>query len=194
MEPEAGPASFFDRAERLIADSGPRPETLGRVGGLLRSLTLDPGLIDNAQLAALHHSDTGFTILGHGPTGSTLMLARFAPEAPTPIHNHNSWAVICVIRGRDRHIQWAREDDASVPGRARIRAIGSRELEPGDIAWLPPPPGDIHSQQGIDQPAWELVYFARDPTRAARLYFDPDRGLVEERSPVEDPRSRARGR
>jgi hypothetical protein len=191
---EAGLASFFDSAERLIADSGPTPETFGRIGALLRPLSLDPSLIDDTKLAALHHSDAGFTIVGHGPTGSTLMLARFPAEAPTPIHNHNSWAVIYVIRGRDRHIQWAREDDGLVPGRARIHATDSRELGPGDIAWLPPPPADIHSQQGIDQPAWELVYFGLDPTRAPRLYFDPDRGLVEERSPVENPRSRARGR
>ena len=177
-------ASFFASAERLIADSGPTPDAFGRVGSLLRPLALNLGLIDDNELAALHRSDAGFTILGQGPTGSTLMLGRFPPDTPTPVHNHNSWAVICVMQGRDRHIQWAREDGGSVPGRARIRAIDSRELGPGDIAWLPPPPGDIHSQQGIGQPAWELVYFGRDPTRAPRLYFDPDRGLVEERSPV----------
>jgi len=184
VEPEAQLASFFASAERLIADSGPTPDAFGRVGNLLRPLALNLGLIDDNKLAALHRSDAGFTILGQGPTGSTLMLGRFPPDTPTPVHNHNSWAVICVMQGRDRHIKWAREDGGSVPGRARIRAIDSRELGPGDIAWLPPPPGDIHSQQGIGQPAWELVYFGRDPTRAPRLYFDPDRGLVEERSPV----------
>ena len=184
MEPGPRLASFFDRAERLTAESGPTPETFARLGGWLQPLAHDPSLIDDARLAAFHQSGAGFTILGHGPAGSTLMLARFPVEAPTPIHNHNSWAVLCVIRGRDRHIQWAREDDGSVPGRARVRAIDTRELGPGDTAWLPPPPGDLHSQQGIDQPAWELVYFGLDPNRAARLYFDPDRGLVEARSPV----------
>jgi hypothetical protein len=177
-------ASFFERAERLTAAAGPTPESFGRIGGWLRDLSRDPGLIDEAKLAALHQSAAGFTILGRGPTGSTLMLARFPPEAPTPIHNHNSWAVLCVIRGRDRHIQWAREDDGSVPGHARVRPLESRELGPGDTAWLPPPPGDLHSQQGIDQPSWEFVYFGRDPNAAPRLYFDADHGLVEERSPV----------
>lgn len=184
MGPQSRLASFFERAERLIADAGPTPESFRRIGAWLRDLSGDPGLIDEAKLAALHQSGAGFAIAGHGPTGSTLMLARFPPEAPTPIHNHNSWAVLCVIRGRDRHIQWAREDDGAVPGRARVRAIESRELGPGDVAWLPPPPGDLHSQQGIDQPAWELVYFGRDPNAGPRLYFDPDRGLVEERSPI----------
>jgi hypothetical protein len=184
VERQAGLAALFDRAERLIAESGPTPEAFGRIGEWLRPLSLDTSLIDDASLAALHQSGAGFTILGHGPAGSTLMLACFPPEAPTPIHNHNSWAVLCVIRGRDRHIQWAREDDGAVPGQARIRAIDNRELRAGDVAWLPAPPGDIHSQQGIGEPAWELVYFGRDPNRASRLYFDADRGLVEARSPV----------
>jgi len=112
------------------------------------------------------------------------MLARFRADAPTPVHNHNSWGVICVIRGRDRHILWAREDDGSQPGRARVRVVDSRELGPGDVAWFPDVPADIHSQQGIGGDAWELVYFARDPTIRSRLYFDPDRELVEERAPV----------
>jgi predicted metal-dependent enzyme (double-stranded beta helix superfamily) len=112
------------------------------------------------------------------------MLARFPPAAPTPVHNHNSWGVICVIRGRDRHILWAREDDGSQPGRAQLRMVESRELGPGDIAWFPDAPADIHSQQGIGADAWELVYFARDPTTGSRLYFDPERERVEERAPV----------
>ena len=184
MEPGARLASFFDSAEQLTAGADPTPATFVRLGGLLRPLGRDAGLIDDATLTALHQSGAGFTVLGYGPAGSTLMLARFPAEAPTPIHNHNSWAVISIIRGRDRHIQWAREDDGSLPGRARVRAIDSRELGPGDFAWLPPPPSDIHSQQGIGEAAWELVYFGRDPNLAPRRYFDPERGLVEERSPV----------
>jgi len=49
---------------------------------------------------------------------------------------------------------------------------------------LPAEPGDIHSRQGIEEAAWELVYFARDPNARPRLYFDPHRGLVEERAAV----------
>ena len=122
------------------------------------------------------------TILGHGPRGSPLMLGRFTAEAPTPVHNHNSWGVLCVIRGRDRHILWARQDDGSQVDKAQLRIIQTRELGPGDVAWFPEVPGDIHSQQGIGEAAWELVYFGRDPMALPRLYFDPDRGRVEVRA------------
>jgi len=175
---------FFRVAEDLLAEQGPNPDAFGRVGSLLRPLAADPKLVDPSRLAALHNSSAGFTILGHGNGGSTLMLARFPANAPTPVHNHNSWGVICVIRGRDRHILWAREDDGSQPGKARLRVVESRELGQGETLWFPDVPDDIHSQQGIGGDAWELVYFARDPTTRSRLYFDADRQRVEERAPV----------
>jgi predicted metal-dependent enzyme (double-stranded beta helix superfamily) len=181
---DSGLERFFRAAEDLQDGRGPGPDTFARVGDFLRPLAADPNLVDPSRLAALHNSSAGFTILGRGDRGSTLMLARFPAEAPTPVHNHNSWGVICVIRGRDRHILWTREDDGSQPGRARLRVVESRELGPGDTLWFPDAPDDIHSQQGIGGDAWELVYFARDPTTRSRLYFDPAREQVEERSPV----------
>ena len=184
MKPESGLEPFFLAAESLLAKHGPGRDAFARIGALLRPLAADPTLVDASRLAAIHNSTAGFTILGRGNHGSTLMLARFLSEAPTPVHNHNSWGVICLIRGRDRHILWTRDDDGSRPGRARLRVVESRELGPGETAWLPDVPEDIHSQQGIGGDAWELVYFGRDPTTQPRLYFDPDRGLVEERAPV----------
>ena len=184
MEPGSGLEPFFDAAERLAADHGPGATAFAQIGEHLRTLAADPTLIDDVRLRALHQASAQATILGHGPKGSTLMLGRFAAEAPTPVHNHNSWGVICVIRGRDRHIVWARQDDGSRLGQAELRIVGTRELEPGDVAWFPDVPGDIHSQQGIGEAAWELVYFGRDPNARPRLYFDPDHGRVEERSAV----------
>lgn len=184
MKSQSGLQQFFRAAEDLLAEHGPGAESFARVGALLRTLGTDSNLVDPSRLATLHDSSAGFNILGHGDAGSTVMLARFRADAPTPVHNHNSWGVICVIRGRDRHILWAREDDGSQPGRARVRVVESRELGPGDIAWFPDAPGDIHSQQGLGGDAWELVYFGRDPTTRSRLYFDPDHERVEERAPV----------
>lgn len=173
---------FFEAAEQLVVDHGQSPATFARIGDLLRILAADRDLIDQTRLDALHQSSAQAAILGHGAMGSTLMLGRFSAEAATPVHNHNSWGVVCVLRGRDRHILWARQDDGSRPGEAQLRIIETRELNPGDVAWFPDVPGDIHSQQGIGETAWELVYFGRDPMALPRLYFDPDRGRVEERA------------
>jgi len=184
MGPAAGFEQFFDTAERLVADLGPTPAAFARLGDLLRILAADRTLIDESRLGALHQTSAQATILGRGPTGSTLMLGRFSAEAATPVHNHNSWGVLCVVRGRDRHILWRRQDNGQQAGQAQLQIIETRELDPGDVAWFPDIPADIHSQQGIGEAAWELVYFGRDPNARPRLYFEPDTGRVEERSAV----------
>jgi predicted metal-dependent enzyme (double-stranded beta helix superfamily) len=184
VEPALRLARFFDSADRLVADHGPNPAAFSRIGDLLRTLAADRIVNDESELGALHRSSAQATILGHGPKGSTLMLGRFSPAAPTPVHNHNSWGVICVISGRDRHVLWARQDEGSQPGQASLRIIQTRELGPGDIAWFPDVPGDIHSQQGIGAVASELVFFGRDPNARPRLYFDPDSGRIEERAAI----------
>jgi predicted metal-dependent enzyme (double-stranded beta helix superfamily) len=107
-------------------------------------------------------------------TGLTLVRARFGPEAMTPIHSHGSWGVIGVYRGRDRYQVWRRLDDGHGAGDARVELIAERVLAPGDVVILPPPPQDIHAQQGMDgESAYEYVLFGRDATRLPRLYFDP---------------------
>jgi len=78
---------FFRAAEALLAEHGPGAESFARVGALLRPLAADSNLVDSSGLAALHGSSAGFSILGHGDAGSTLMLARFRADAPTPVHH-----------------------------------------------------------------------------------------------------------
>ena len=87
MTSEPDLQQFFRVAEDLLAEQGPNPDAFGRVGSLLRPLAADPKLVDPSRLAALHNSSAGFTILGHGNGGSTLMLGRFRSDAPTPVHN-----------------------------------------------------------------------------------------------------------
>ena len=40
------------------------------------------------------------------------------------------------------------------------------------------PPHDIHSQQGIDAPALELVLFGKNTMTIPRNYYDPETGKV----------------
>jgi hypothetical protein len=172
------PEAFVAEASALIGRWGPKKEAFDAIADGLRRLAEQPGLVSEGRLHDLHGASAGATILAEGDDGSALMLARFPSEAPTPVHNHDSWAVICVLEGRDRHIKWERVDDGSVEGRAELRIVEERELGPGDIQFLDEPPGDIHCQQGIDGDAWELVYFGSNPLPKTRTYFDPDAGTT----------------
>ena len=171
-------ASFLEQAAQLVAASGANPGTFEQVGRLMQRL--DPGIVAGSrdELTSLHGSGATSTILAEGPDGAVLMLARFPSEAPTPVHNHNSWGIACVAEGRDRYVAWRRLDDGSDPGRARLEIAEEREMGPGDVVWFGAPPQDVHSQQGIGDAAWELVYFGRNPNLEPRAYFDPGAGTV----------------
>jgi nitrilase len=173
---------FFEQAAAAVARTGPGNEAFAAVGDLLRGLAAKADLVapeaTRAGLRTLHGSGAASTILGEGADGSVLMLARFPSDAPTPVHNHNSWGVVCVLEGRDRYLSWRRLDDGSDPGHARVELAEERELGPLDVVWFDPPPQDIHSQQGIGGDVWELVYFGANPNLAPRAYFEPDTGTV----------------
>jgi len=100
----------------------------------------------------------------------TLMLSRFSPDAATPVHDHKSWGVACVVRGRDRYMHW------ELTGEGGVRVLYEKELGPGSfVTWLGPP-HDIHSQQGIDGDAMELVLFGTNVTATPRNYYDATTG------------------
>ena len=173
------PADFVQDATALLAEHGATDAGFAAVADRLRQLARQPGLIDDDRLAALHGSGAAATILHEGSDGTcALMLARFPAEAPTPVHNHNSWGIACVVRGRDRYLRWERLDDGADPDRADLRLAEERVLEPGDTVAFHGPPHDIHSQQGIGDAAWELVFFGKNPNAQPRAYFDPESGAV----------------
>lgn len=172
--------AFVEAAEALVAR-----DRFGSAAALicerLRELGQDPDILE-AELATLHGSGAAATAIGRGRAGSVLMLARFLPDAETPVHNHNTWGVVCVVRGRDRYRRWERLDDGSDPHHARLQLAEERELAAGEVITFGAPPHDIHSQQGIGEAAWELVYFGNDPNAQPRSYFDTAAGTVRQAS------------
>jgi 3-mercaptopropionate dioxygenase len=175
---------FVHETTALLAREGISEASLRQVGERMAALAREPGLIPEAQLVPMHDSDATATVLySLGDDALTLLLATFPATAATPIHDHNSWGVACVVAGRDRYMHWERVDDGSESGHAQLRQLYERELSPGDyVVWLQPP-HDIHSQQGIGGPAWELVLFGKNAMAFPRHYFDVQTGTVREAMP-----------
>lgn len=176
---------------RLVADAraildrdGETEASLRAVGSRMQRTAegFDAHTIEG--LKGLHGTGSSSTVLhSESPDGLTLVLSRFPPEAPTPVHNHGSWGVALVIEGRDHHVHWRRLDDGMTPGRARIEVDADEIVPEGAFVFWLGPPGDIHSQQGVSRPAYELVLFGRNVMVRPRLYFDPRAGTVAERLP-----------
>ena len=156
---------------RALLAGGVSAETLEAVGRLLAESSREPGFFAEREMRSLHGGETTSTILESDSDGLTLMLGRFAPEE-TPVHNHHSWGVACVVEGKDRYRHWRLDSDG------RISVLYEKVLGPGDfVAWLDPP-HDIHSQQGIGGTALELVLFGKNVMKIERDYYDPETGAV----------------
>jgi predicted metal-dependent enzyme (double-stranded beta helix superfamily) len=164
-------AGFMAMARALLSD-GVTEDSLNAVGRLLANASREPGFVRESEMRTLHGSDSSFMLLQTDPDGLTLMLARFSPTEETPVHDHNSWGVACVVEGRDRYRHWEVGDDG------RVRVLYDTELEPGSFVTWSDPPRDIHSQQGIGGDALELVLFGKNVTALPRHYYDPETGDV----------------
>lgn len=163
-------SDFMAGAHDLLA-GGITEQSLEAVGRLLSASSRQPGFIPPGEMASLHGGDSAFTLLQSDPDGLTLMLARFSAAAETPVHDHNSWGVACVVEGVDRYRHW----ELAAGG---VRVLYEKELGAGSfVTWLDPP-RDIHSQQGVGGDALELVLFGKNVMTIPRRYYDPKTGDV----------------
>lgn len=172
---------FIGDVKGILAEDGPSETGLERIAERMRAFVRTPGLDFGDDPSGNIHTGSRGGALYNDDSGLTLVRGRFGPEAMTPIHNHGSWGVIGVYRGRDRYQIWRRNDPGTGDGHAEVELVEERVLEPGDVVVLPPPPQDIHAQQGIDgEPAYEFVLFGANAMELPRLYFDPARRVAEE--------------
>jgi hypothetical protein len=157
---------------RAALASGINEESLAAAGHRLSEVAQQPGFLPEAELQSMHGSDSTATVLQTHPDGLSLVLGLFSAKQETPIHDHNSWGIACVVRGTDRYRHWERGGDG------RLRLLFEKVLGLGKfVTWLDPPL-DIHSQQGIGVAALELVLFGKKVMTLPRRYFDLKTGKV----------------
>ncbi len=174
--------TFIERVKTILREDGESPAGFERIGDEMRWL-IDhrDEVIDQQEPQGNIHDRRQSAPLYEDESGLTLVRASFGPEELTPIHSHGAWGVIGVYQGSDRYQVWRRNDTGDGDGAASVELVEERILGPGDVALLPPPPQDIHAQQGHDgETAYEFVLFGRNVMQLPRLYFDPERGVAEE--------------
>lgn len=178
-ELDARIVTFHQRALEVL-ESPDKPAVIReRIRDLLVKLAQEPEIIPDVALNRLHTSGSSATILLEGSDGrGALMLLQLPATAPTPVHNHHSWGVSCVVKGRNRYWAWRRFDDGDDPDRGDLRLDKVFDQRPGDATIWDDPPHDWHAQQGIDDEAIEFVFFGTNPLLRSRAYFDPETGTI----------------
>lgn len=172
-------SSILDRLisevkEGSVSSGGPE-----RMRSILAEALTDPTeWLDPAYEVA---GDEGYTLypLYRAPDRRCSMLAAaLKPGVPLPIHDHGSWAVIGIYRGRERDTWYRRTDDGSVPGRARLEVARTFVNPRGSVTIVPD--GMIHTVEGLDgRPAVSFHIYGTDIVTQVRSTFDLGQGTVE---------------
>lgn len=160
------------RQARELLANGITEESLDAVGRLLAKSASERGFIPEVELGPMHGGAATSKVLQSDPDGLTLMLSHFPAAAETPVHDHNSWGVACVVKGTDRYRHWDHDE------RGKLGVLYEKQLGPGEFATWLDPPRDIHSQQGVGDEAVELVLFGKNVMTIPRRYYDPETGEV----------------
>lgn len=186
MSVDSAVKDFIGQVKQILAENGPSAHGLELVAERMREFVTNPEVTGaHEDTAGNVHAGRQSRPLYADETGLTLVRARFGPETMTPIHDHGSWGIVGVYRGRDRYQIWRRLDDGSVNGRTSVELVDELILGPGDVMILPHPPQDIHAQQGYGEAAYEFVLFGANAMILPRRYFDPEQGTTREVAPGE---------
>lgn len=170
-------ADFMVQAREMLA-GGVTEGSLNKVGALLSKSSRDPGFVPDLEMKRMHDTDSSAVVLQTDLDGLTLVLGRFSDKQETPVHDHNSWGIACVVKGQDRYRHWHHDE------KGKLKVLYEKTLGPGAfVVWLGPP-RDIHSQQGIGGPALELVLFGKNTMTIPRNYYNPETGEVRSALPL----------
>jgi 3-mercaptopropionate dioxygenase len=108
-------------------------------------------------------------------------LARFSvvsfvwgPGQFTPIHNHQTWGLVGMLRGSEYSRAFTIIDGTAVPGEEEL-------LTPGTVAVIDPNEGDIHQVRNAvaDTVSISIHIYGADIGAVRRQIFKPDGSVVE---------------
>jgi predicted metal-dependent enzyme (double-stranded beta helix superfamily) len=150
---------------------GGDPAKLGEaLRGPIARLAQRPDLLELGAPRAGNNVDLSYYLYFDGQL--SIILYRVPKGKTIPAHDHGIWETVSVYRGSMRHVVYERTDDGDTPGRAELRAIDDRVLEPGDLA-IVSPPADIHSFTALDDDTYGITV-VNGSYKPDRHYYQPE--------------------
>jgi predicted metal-dependent enzyme (double-stranded beta helix superfamily) len=109
-----------------------------------------------------------------------VMRALWAPGEATPIHDHGTWGVVALVRGRLIVREYRRRDDGNVPGYAVVE-FRLEEVVGAGRAFAFAPPHDIHQMENrSDAEAVTLHVYGRE-VESCNVYEPYHKRVTQER-------------
>ncbi|OUL36246.1 hypothetical protein [Nostoc sp. 106C] len=110
----------------------------------------------------------------------TIFSLVIPPNSITPVHDHLSWGLVGLYKGRQEETVYRRLDNGELEGRAQLESIGVYKVKTGDIYHLLPPDGDIHSVKAttVFTPSISIHVMGNDTGSILRHQYNPEQGSV----------------
>ena len=101
----------------------------------------------------------------------------WGPGQSTPIHDHRTWGVIGMLRGRERSTSYRRDGDTG-----QLIEGETKDLLPGDIEFVSPRLGDIHRVCNAQdtEPSISVHVYGANIGAVKRHLYDPQTGAPGE--------------
>ena len=98
----------------------------------------------------------------------TVQTVTFISGTQSNIHNHGTWGIVAVLKGKEKNTIWKRNPTAEYPD--KIEPAGEIILTPGDIVSFAP--GAIHSVEAVsDEPTVTFNLYGETKSKE-RFAFD----------------------
>lgn len=97
----------------------------------------------------------------------------WSPGAQTPVHDHQVWGLVGMLRGSETSQSFARD-----PQTGAMTAAEPKQLQPGEVEVLVPATGDIHRVTNVlkDKPSISIHVYGGNIGAVRRYTFDPATG------------------
>jgi 3-mercaptopropionate dioxygenase len=127
--------------DALVSSSEARAVVAARTGMLLRDVLPDPGLLEPRHWEPWDDRYRQHLVHVHPAGRYSIVALVWKPGQATPIHDHLSWCVVGVWRGREHETTYDLHEGG---GSTSLVPRGYTEAHPGTVSVLVPPDEDIH--------------------------------------------------
>ncbi len=168
---------FVIAVTRLLSDQPTERALLPVVADHLRRLVASDTWLPDAWSTA--SSEQYCQYLLHCDPLERFCVVSFVwgPGQSTPIHDHRTWGVIGMLRGRERSTRYQRDRNTG-----RLIEGETKELLTGDIEFVSPRLGDIHRVCNAQdrEPSISVHVYGANIGAVKRHLFDPQTGAPGE--------------
>jgi predicted metal-dependent enzyme (double-stranded beta helix superfamily) len=176
--------AFIARARRVLAGHTDLRAALDALRPHFETLLADPTWLPDryAQPGPSRGAGGGieqWLLFRAADRSLTLFSLVVPPWESTPVHDHLTWGLVGLYRGRQEELVYRRVDDGADPTHATLELTARRTLRPGDVYQLMPPAEDIHAVSTISaRPSISIHLLGRDMGSILRHVFEPHRRRV----------------